>query len=108
MAQSADGRAGSVTAALSYARDLGLAFAAAITAYVHRRQSARVLARLDDRMLADIGVTRGDVESALLEPVWRDPTKRLAVMAIERRAATRAVRSEARKEAIGTAELVAD
>ena len=29
---------------------------------------------LDDRMLADIGLTRGDVRDAFSEPVWRDPT----------------------------------
>lgn len=36
------------------------------------RQALRRLLALDDRMLADIGLTRGDVELALREPVSAD------------------------------------
>ena len=42
------------------------------------RHDATVLMRFDDRMLADIGLTRRDVREALSEPVWRDPTDLLA------------------------------
>ena len=45
----------------------------------------RLLAGLDDRMLADIGLTRGDVRDAYSEPVWRDPTAILVSRAHERR-----------------------
>jgi hypothetical protein len=36
------------------------------------------LADLDDRMLADIGLTRTDLRDACSEPLWRDPTSMLA------------------------------
>ena len=42
------------------------------------RHDATVLMRFDDRMLADIGLTRRDVREAFSEPVWRDPTDLLA------------------------------
>ena len=44
-----------------------------------------MLTGLDDRMLADIGLTRGDVRDAYSEPVWRDPTAILVSRAHERR-----------------------
>ena len=49
------------------------------------RRDAVLLAGLDDRMLADIGLTRGDVRDAVSEPVWRDPTAILVSRAHERR-----------------------
>jgi uncharacterized protein YjiS (DUF1127 family) len=42
-------------------------------AFRHRHDAA-ILLQLDDRMLADIGLTRRDVRQAFDEPVWRDPT----------------------------------
>ena len=50
----------------------------------HRRE-ARQLAKLDRRMLADIGSTRADVSDAFSEPFWEDPTALLRERAIERR-----------------------
>ena len=50
----------------------------------HRREAA-VLAGLDRRMLADIGITRADVRDAFSEPFWQDPTALLRERAIERR-----------------------
>jgi uncharacterized protein YjiS (DUF1127 family) len=38
------------------------------------RHDAAILMRFDDRMLADIGLTRRDVREAFREPIWRDPT----------------------------------
>jgi len=52
---------------------------------VKNRQDAATLAGLDDRMLADIGLTRGDVRDAVSEPLWRDPTALLVSRAHERR-----------------------
>jgi uncharacterized protein YjiS (DUF1127 family) len=49
------------------------------------RRDAATLAGLDDRMLADIGLTRGDLRDAYSEPVWRDPTAILVSRAHERR-----------------------
>jgi uncharacterized protein YjiS (DUF1127 family) len=50
----------------------------------HRRQ-ANVLAGLDRRMLADIGITRSDVRDAFSTPIWGDPTELLRERAVERR-----------------------
>ena len=50
----------------------------------HRRE-ANVLAGLDRRMLADIGITRADVHDAFSEPFWDDPTALLREGALERR-----------------------
>jgi uncharacterized protein YjiS (DUF1127 family) len=43
----------------------------------HRRDLAQ-LAELDDRMLADIGLTRRDLGDAQSEPLWQDSTSMLA------------------------------
>ena len=42
-------------------------------AHRHRREAA-VLAGLDRRMLADIGINRSDLRDAFSEPFWEDPT----------------------------------
>lgn len=55
------------------------------------RQDAAMLAGFDERMLADIGLTRGDVRDAISEPLWRDPTAILVSRAEERRTARRRV-----------------
>ena len=46
------------------------------TALAHRDQ-LRMLAGSDDHLLADIGVTREDIEMALSAPFWRDPSAKL-------------------------------
>jgi uncharacterized protein YjiS (DUF1127 family) len=53
------------------------------------RRDAMTLAGLDDRMLADIGLTRGDVRDAFSEPVWSDPTTILVSRVNERRTSRR-------------------
>jgi uncharacterized protein YjiS (DUF1127 family) len=58
-------------------------------AWRHRHDAA-TLASFDDRMLADIGLTRADLNDALAEPLWRDPTSILARRQGERRRARRA------------------
>jgi len=55
----------------------------------HRRD-ANMLAGLDDRMLADIGLTRSDLRDAYAEPLWRDPTDVLAGRACDKRRYRRA------------------
>jgi len=50
-----------------------------------KRHDAMRLAGLDDRMLADIGLTRGDLRDAFAELPWRDPSELLARRAAERR-----------------------
>jgi uncharacterized protein YjiS (DUF1127 family) len=39
----------------------------------HRRE-IKALADLDDRLLKDVGLTRGDVQGALSEPLLRNPS----------------------------------
>lgn len=57
-------------------------------AWTHRREAA-ALAGFNDRMLADIGLTRSDLADAYSEPAWRDPTAVLAQRVAERRASRR-------------------
>lgn len=82
--------------AVHFVRDGALGIGAAVTALINRRRAAQSLAKFDGRMLADIGLTRNDVDSAFAEPIWRDPTIRLAVIAIERRSAARSARRAGR------------
>jgi uncharacterized protein YjiS (DUF1127 family) len=39
--------------------------------FYDRQQQYRALIQLDDRMLADIGVTREQAQAAAREPFWR-------------------------------------
>jgi uncharacterized protein YjiS (DUF1127 family) len=81
----------------SYSQAL-VAFGAAVVragrwladAWRHRRDAV-ALAAFDDRMLADIGLTRCDLNDALAQPLWRDPTAVLARRHYERRRVRRAV-----------------
>ena len=57
----------------------------ALAQTVKNRRDAAILTGLDDRMLADIGLIRGDLRDAYSEPVWRDPTAILVNRAQERR-----------------------
>lgn len=54
-----------------------------------RRKAIRDLGQLDDRMLADIGLARGDVAAMDRWSLWGDPTARLESVADERRKARR-------------------
>jgi len=53
------------------------------------RRSAQRLNNADDRMLADIGLTRSDLRDAYAQSLWRDPTDVLARRAAERRVSRR-------------------
>jgi uncharacterized protein YjiS (DUF1127 family) len=59
------------------------------TRFQNRRDVTRLLA-LDDHMLKDLGIARGDVFEALSEPMVADPSELLAASASERRIAERA------------------
>ena len=58
---------------------------------LRNRRVARELARCDDRMLADIGLSRADLRDAYAESIWSDPTTLLRARAIERRLARRGI-----------------
>lgn len=64
---------------------IAVARARGVLQMIKNRRDASMLAGLDDRMLADIGLTRGDLRDAYSEPVWRDPTAILVSRAHERR-----------------------
>ncbi|GAB4225874.1 MAG: hypothetical protein Kow0032_02480 [Methyloligellaceae bacterium] len=69
---------------LRLARKLGDAFA-----LWSNRRAVHKLARLEDRFLADIGISRADVERALSRPWHVDPSRELQKSVSQRRAATR-------------------
>ncbi len=60
-------------------------------------RNRRVVAQLldwDSAMLKDIGLTTGDVRSAMSGPLLEDPSYRLSVLSVERRASLRAAARE--------------
>ncbi len=61
---------------------------------VQNRRSVKQLLEWDPRMLNDIGLTQGDVLSAMSGPIGEDPSYRLSVLSVERRAAIRAAARE--------------
>ncbi len=70
-------------------------FGAMIRTAGERRRVVHSLASLDDHMLRDIGLTRFDVEAALVEPAGTDATLVLAERARELRQHQRALAQEA-------------
>ena len=66
---------------------------AAWTARRHRREVANLLV-FDERALRDIGLTRGDILVCLAGPTFDDPSTRLRILAVERRAGRRAQLAE--------------
>ena len=72
----------------------GLARLAALWRAARNRRSAARLLEWDDHMLRDIGLTPGDVRSALAARAGHDPSFRLHAMAVERRVAARAAAEE--------------
>jgi uncharacterized protein YjiS (DUF1127 family) len=78
-------------------RNLAAAGAARLVALWNAVKNRRSVARLpkwDDHMLSDIGLTRGDVRSALAAPFSEDPSDRLGALQGERRSAARATALE--------------
>lgn len=55
---------------------------------------ARNLLALDDHMLSDLGLTRGDIYASLATAGRIPPMVRLTLLAVERRATARALASE--------------
>jgi uncharacterized protein YjiS (DUF1127 family) len=70
---------------------VGAAFKAIVN-----RSSVATLATWDDRMLKDIGLTRGDVDAALSQPWHRDPSRELMVRRVENRVRRRHSAAKAR------------
>lgn len=61
---------------------------------VANHRQAHNLLVLDDHMLSDLGLTRGDIYAALATAGRIPPMVRLKLMAVERRATARALASE--------------
>jgi uncharacterized protein YjiS (DUF1127 family) len=101
------------TAANTLARIAGLAGTVAlrivniVRAYLNRRDM-QVLAGFDERMLADIGLTRSDVRDAVAEPLWRDPTSVLVSRAKERQLSRPRGRGPGRSGFVATPSLIPD
>ena len=66
---------------------------------VRGRRAVRVLSSWNDSMLADIGLTRADIDRARALPVSAEPTSFLGLWVQERRAALRQTRREAARRA---------
>lgn len=58
---------------------------------IANRSEVRQLAEFDDRMLADIGLSRSDVLGALAEPMHKDPSSVLLLRSLERRPRSRSL-----------------
>src|SRR5262245_53433768 len=57
-----------------------------LAAAIKGRSALHDLADRDDRMLADIGLTRDDLRAAFSQPLWRNPSAVLAARVCARRA----------------------
>ncbi len=68
---------------------------------VKNRRSVGTLLAWDERMLRDIGLTPSDVRAAMAMPLSEDPSKRLGVLSVERRAAQRAMARDSLKRQRG-------
>ncbi|HZP75341.1 MAG TPA: DUF1127 domain-containing protein [Pseudolabrys sp.] len=77
--------AGSQSQTLTMLSAFVLYWAKRFTRGFRHRRAAASLAGLDERMLADIGLTQSDLRDAVSEPLWRDPTALLRARALERR-----------------------
>lgn len=64
---------------------LVLALVRSVGAVLRNRTAALRLSELDDRMLADIGLSRADLRDAFAELPWRDPSLLLMRRVQERR-----------------------
>ncbi|MGA2129851.1 MAG: DUF1127 domain-containing protein [Xanthobacteraceae bacterium] len=86
----------------------GLAFAGIkrLASAIRHRRDVEALAGFDDRMLADIGLTRTDLHYALSEPFWRDPGRVLVLRAGERRAAPRSRGGQHKARAVPAPSIV--
>lgn len=62
---------------------------AALVVAIRNRRAVNGLLEMDDRMLSDIGLTRGDVYSSLSGRTEDDPSLRLSALWSERRAGLR-------------------
>ncbi len=82
----------------SFVSTLAGAATACARRWQHRRMVGR-LSALDDYLLADMGISRQDVLSALAEPAFVDASEKLAERASASRRARRSLARDMRAEA---------
>jgi len=87
----------SISEKLRALAEAGAARVVALWTAVKNRRSVNQLLEWDDRMLSDIGLTQGDVRSALVARLSEDPSDRLGAFSGERRTAARAQAREHRE-----------
>lgn len=87
-------RSSAVFAALRAGLRAPVRVLAGIAAALKNRRDVAQLLEAEPGMLRDLGLTSMDIHCALSEPLWRDPSSRLLVWTIERRAASRAAARE--------------
>lgn len=78
--------------ALWAAMGAGVKAAGSLGRVFDRRRVMAELSELDDHMLSDIGLTRGDLRDATATPLFADPTRMLMLRTTERRVAARLAR----------------
>ena len=66
----------------------------AVIRHLRNRSDVRRLMALDEHMLSDIGLTRGDLRAAIRTSGRIPPLTRLTLLAVERRATARALAAE--------------
>jgi uncharacterized protein YjiS (DUF1127 family) len=87
---------------ISHAIEVSAARIAAVWQAAMNRRSVGRLLEWDERMLSDIGLTQGDVRSALAARFADDPSRHLGFLSSERRSAIRAAaREDAARQRFG-------
>ena len=79
---------------LRLALETGIARLVAVWRAARNRRSVARLLEWDDHMLRDIGLTQGDVHSALATKLGDDPSSHLRSLSLERHRAVRAMGQE--------------
>lgn len=91
---------------IHHAIEVNTARVAAVWQAAMNRRSVGRLLEWDDRMLRDIGLTQGDVRSALAGRFSDDPSRHLGFLSSERRSAIRATaREDAARQRFGDNEI---
>lgn len=62
----------SISALAAARQDRAVRLADLLLGWLDRARERRALGRLDDRMLADLGLSRADADAEVDKPFWRD------------------------------------
>ncbi|MBP0580003.1 hypothetical protein J8I29_11845 [Labrys sp. LIt4] len=67
---------------------------AGLAVALHNRREINQLATADAAMLRDLGLTPTDVEGALSQPLWRDPSAQLVAAQMDWRSSAKAAKHD--------------